>query len=97
MSKEFPQIQFHIIGTNALWNGTKLEDYLEDNALTNITYHGNRYRQLLWKGIKQLEPVLKTNDTWYGMTYNEDVAAVKDSFKKMLEDGVYKADLFADL
>ena len=38
------------------------------------------------KGIKQLEPVLKTNDTWYGMTYNEDVAAVKDSFKKMLEN-----------
>ena len=49
------------------------------------------------KGIKQLEPVLKTNDTWYGMTYNEDVAAVKDSFKKMLENGVYKADLFSDL
>ena len=41
--------------------------------------------------------VLKTNDTWYGMTYHEDVAAVKDSFKKMLENGVYKADLFADL
>ena len=31
------------------------------------------------------------------MTYHEDVAAVKDSFKKMLADGVYKADLFADL
>ena len=41
--------------------------------------------------------VLKTNDTWYGMTYHEDVAAVKDSFKKMLADGVYKADLFSDL
>ena len=41
--------------------------------------------------------VLKTNDTWYGMTYHEDVAAVKDSFKKMLEKGVYKADLFSDL
>ena len=41
--------------------------------------------------------VLKTNDTGYGMTYQEDVAAVKDSFKKMLEKGVYKADLFADL
>lgn len=25
------------------------------------------------------------------------VAAVKDSFKKMLENGVYKADLFTDL
>ena len=41
--------------------------------------------------------VLKTNDTWYGMTYHEDVAAVKDSFKRMLENGVYKTDLFRDL
>ena len=41
--------------------------------------------------------VLKTNDAWYGMTYHEDVAAVKESFKKMLDNGVYKADLFADL
>lgn len=31
------------------------------------------------------------------MTYHEDVAAVKDSFKKMLENGLYKADLFSDL
>ena len=30
--------------------------------------------------------VLRTNDTWYGMTYHEDVATVKDSFKKMLEN-----------
>ena len=30
--------------------------------------------------------VLKTNDTWYGMTYHEDVATVKGSFKKMLEN-----------
>ena len=41
--------------------------------------------------------VLKTNDTWYGMTYHEDVADVKDNFKKMLEKGVYKTDLFSDL
>ena len=41
--------------------------------------------------------VLKTNDTWYGMTYHEDVSVVKDSFKKMLESGMYKADLFSDL
>mgnify|MGYP006996843346 CR=1 FL=1 len=39
--------------------------------------------------------VLKTNDTWYGMTYHEDVASVKESFQKMLESGVYKADLFS--
>ena len=41
--------------------------------------------------------VLKTNDTWYGMTYREDVAAVKDSFRNMLEKGVYKTELFSDL
>lgn len=41
--------------------------------------------------------VLQSNDTWYGMTYHEDVVAVKDSFKKMLEKGLYKVDLFSDL
>lgn len=52
--------------------------------------------ELLEQG-KMSVKVLKTNDTWYGMTYHEDVAAVKDSFKKMLENGVYRADLFSDL
>ena len=52
--------------------------------------------ELLNEG-KMSVKVLKTNDTWYGMTYHEDVVAVKDSFKKMLENGVYKADLFSDL
>lgn len=35
--------------------------------------------------------VLKTNDTWYGMTYHEDIAAVKDNFKKMLKDAIEAA------
>lgn len=41
--------------------------------------------------------VLKTDDTWYGMTYKEDVEPVAASFKAMIEDGIYKADLFSDL
>ncbi len=41
--------------------------------------------------------VLRTNDTWYGMTYKEDVVAVKESFKEMLNKGLYQADLFSDL
>ena len=41
--------------------------------------------------------VLRTNDSWYGMTYKEDVEAVKDSFKMMAENGIYKMDLFFDL
>lgn len=52
--------------------------------------------ELLEQG-KMSVKVLKTKDTWYGMTYHEDVVAVKDSFKKMLENGMYKAGLFSDL
>ena len=52
--------------------------------------------ELLTQGKMQVK-VLKTDDTWYGMTYKEDVAAVKESFYQMLAAGVYKADLFSDL
>ena len=52
--------------------------------------------ELLDEG-KMSVKVLRSNDTWYGMTYHEDVISVKDSFKKMLEKGLYKADLFSDL
>lgn len=52
--------------------------------------------QLLNQGKISVK-VLKSNDTWYGMTYKEDVTSVKLSFKKMLENGAYKADLFSDL
>ena len=40
--------------------------------------------------------VLRT-DNWYGMTYKDDVSAVKESFRRMLETGIYQTDLFADL
>ena len=53
-------------------------------------------RKLLAEG-KMSVKVLRTNDTGYGMTYKEDVAAVKESFRKMLEEGIYKEDLFSDL
>ena len=41
--------------------------------------------------------VIPTSDTWYGMTYKEDVKSVKEHFQKMLEEGTYKKDLFSDL
>lgn len=52
--------------------------------------------ELLTQG-KMSVKVLKTNDTWYGMTYKEDVPEVKESFRQMLKAGVYQQDLFADL
>ena len=41
--------------------------------------------------------VLRSNDTWYGMTYKEDVVTVRESFEEMLKTEVYKEDLFSDL
>ena len=52
--------------------------------------------ELLAQG-KMSVKVLKTNDTWYGMTYKEDVPDVKESFQQMLKVGVYQQGLFADL
>lgn len=41
--------------------------------------------------------VLPTDDKWFGVTYKEDKAAVVDSFRKLIEAGAYKADLYSDL
>lgn len=49
--------------------------------------------ELLAQGKMQVK-VLRTNDTWYGMTYQEDAASVKESFRNMLAAGMYQKDLF---
>lgn len=41
--------------------------------------------------------VLETKDTWFGVTYAEDKQFVIDSFKQLIADGVYNADLYSDL
>lgn len=41
--------------------------------------------------------VLETKDKWFGVTYKEDKAAVVESFKKLIENGVYKKELYSDL
>lgn len=41
--------------------------------------------------------VLPTDDQWFGVTYKEDKDAVIESFKKLIEEGVYKEDLYSDL
>ncbi len=41
--------------------------------------------------------VLSTPDKWFGVTYQEDKEFVIESFKKLIADGVYNADLFGDL
>jgi hypothetical protein len=38
--------------------------------------------------------VLETKDKWFGVTYREDKPAVVESFRKLIEAGVYAPDLF---
>ena len=41
--------------------------------------------------------VLPTDDHWFGVTYKEDKPTVEAAFRKLIEDGEYKADLYSDL
>lgn len=41
--------------------------------------------------------VLKTEDSWFGVTYREDTESVRKNFRTLIDIGVYKNDLFSDL
>ena len=41
--------------------------------------------------------VLPTEDQWFGVTYWEDKERVKESFRRLIEAGVYQRELYADL
>lgn len=41
--------------------------------------------------------VLPTGDKWFGVTYKEDKPAVVQSFRALIEQGVYKPNLYEDL
>ena len=48
---------------------------------------------LIKKGIAQVT-MLETKDKWFGVTYKEDKEIVMNSFKELIEAGVYPAKLF---
>lgn len=52
--------------------------------------------QLLREGKVSVK-VLKTSDKWFGVTYKEDKDFVVESFKTLINSGVYSKDLFSDL
>lgn len=39
--------------------------------------------------------VLKTHDTWFGVTYQEDKETVMEAFSKLVKKGIYQAPLFS--
>lgn len=50
---------------------------------------------LIRKGKAQVQ-VLETQDKWFGVTYQEDKAAVAAAIRSLIERGVYKEKLFDD-
>ena len=51
------------------------------------------------KEVKRKEAevrVLRSSDTWFGVTYKEDRDSVKQEFIKLVDSGVYTSPLFAD-
>lgn len=49
--------------------------------------------QLLREGKVRVQ-VLQTNDKWFGVTYREDKPTVVESFRRLIEAGVYTSPLF---
>lgn len=41
--------------------------------------------------------VLETQDKWFGVTYADDKELVVDSFRKLIDEGVYAENLYSDL
>ena len=54
------------------------------------------YIDELLKAGKVSVKVLGTNDKWFGVTYKEDKPVVVESFRKLIEAGVYNKELFAE-
>ncbi len=52
--------------------------------------------QLLKQGRVSVK-VLETGDKWFGVTYKEDKPVVVESFRGLIQAGVYQEDLFSDL
>ena len=69
---------------------SNMKDPLKDEYLLPIIADG-----MIGDGVEFT--VLPTDDKWFGVTYKEDKAAVVNSFRGLIEDGVYGKDLYSDL
>ena len=67
-----------------------IKDPMQDEYLLPIIADG-----MLKEGTEFT--VLPTDDHWFGVTFKEDQAGVEESFRKLIESGVYRADLYSDL
>ena len=82
----------------------KLEDGLKEFFYKEVSQDPLKSEFLIPVFIGQLleqdkmdVKVLRTDDTWYGMTYKEDVIIVKERFNGMLKNNFYSEELFNDI
>ena len=76
-------------GFREFFRGAAKENPLKAEYLLPI-YIG----QLLREGKVRVR-VLQTGDKWFGVTYREDKPAVVESFRRLIEAGVYTTPLFS--
>lgn len=68
-------------------------DHIDGNELKAEYLLPSIVDDLIKEGKAEIT-VLDTNDKWFGVTYKEDKQTVVDSFRKLVEDGVYPEQLF---
>ena len=50
--------------------------------------------QMLKRGEAKVD-VLPTDDRWFGVTFHEDIEAVRENFRKLTADGSYPSPLWS--
>ena len=75
---------------------TGFAKFLKDNAenLEKAEYLLPTIVDKMIKADEATVAVLKTDATWFGVTYQEDTPVVKAAFEQLMEQGVYKTKLF---
>ena len=77
---------------------TGFEEFFRSHSLEELKkaeYLLPIYIDQLIKENRAEVKVLPTNETWFGVTFQEDKAAVIEAFAKLVKDGVYKENLYA--
>ena len=97
-----------ITSINSILYAQSIHEYERPEYVTTVSVcviKGNRLyganagdsRIYLLRDNKLSVKVLEVQDSWFGVTYKEDAPVVKESFKKLIDEGVYSSNLFDNI
>lgn len=105
-SEPFEVAEDDTVSMNMLLFTPSIFNYIEDNFPAFLDSNKDNLEKceylipdVLFKAIDEgyaTADVLKTDATWYGVTYKEDADGVKSALKGMVEDGTYPNELWKD-